>query len=150
MRRELLGHAACEVRLETAIDVNALKLSQLRVRKASQLALLALEIGMLGVRLRAYRDVLAGRHRHCAGHQTGDTSNEDITSARSCSRDANDETRSRDDSIIGAKHRCSHPADSLASVSLRWGSWYGHLQPRVKLTSEFQLRSDCARRPNFH
>ena len=73
---------------------------------------------MLGVGLRAHRDVFTGRHRHGAGHQAGHPRDQHVARRGGGGGDAHDQARRRDDAVVGAQHRRAQPADALDEVVL--------------------------------
>ena len=82
---------------------------------------LARKIGLLGVGLRADRDIFARRHRHGAGNQTGQTGDEDLGPPGPCGGHAHDQTGGRDKAIIRPQHRRAQPADAMDHVDFGMG-----------------------------
>jgi hypothetical protein len=70
--RQLDRHLPGQGRGEAALLVDARHLGERAIGVVAQLALLAGEVGALGVALRADRHVLARRHRHCTRDEPGD------------------------------------------------------------------------------
>ena len=101
------------------LDVDLGKLIKLELGILAQLLAFAREIGLLGVGLRADGHILAGSHRHSAGHQSRDPRNQDIVLRRGCRGDADDQARGRDNAIVGPQHRGSQPPDAADEVVLR-------------------------------
>ena len=77
VRAELLGHLHGQVAVETSLHVDHGQLGQLGLRLTGQLALFGLDVGLLGVALRAHRHVLARGHGHRPRHQACHAGDED-------------------------------------------------------------------------
>jgi hypothetical protein len=73
---------------------------------------------MLGVGLRADRDIFTGRHRHGPGNQARDAGKQDL--ALRCGRrgHAENETRGGDDAAIGSENGGTQPADPVYDMAL--------------------------------
>jgi len=65
---------------------------------------LAINVGMLGVRLGVHRNVLSGSHRHRARDQTGDAGNQYVTAYPMRGRDPQHKTGRGKDAVIGTEH----------------------------------------------
>jgi hypothetical protein len=64
----LLRDLSREAFLEPSRDIDLHELILFKSRVSRQFTLLADKIGMFGIGLRAYRDILARSHRHSSGH----------------------------------------------------------------------------------
>ncbi len=82
VRHQLFGDLARERGVEPSADVDRRELVVLGGVVGLELAALALEVRLLGVRLRMHRHVLAGRHRHRAGDEPCGARDEDRGVAR--------------------------------------------------------------------
>ena len=102
----------------SALDVDLGEFRPLELDVGGQLPALAAEIGLLGVGLRADRDILARRHRHRTCHQPGNAGEQDLVAAGSTRRDADDQACGRDDAVVGAEDRCPQPTDPLDQMAL--------------------------------
>ena len=67
--------------------------SSLGLRFGGKFVFLSLEIRLLGIRLRADRDVLAGRHGQRASHKTRYAGDQDVLAGRLRRSHADDKTR---------------------------------------------------------
>ena len=117
LRHQLLRDLLRQLRLYAAFDVDVGKLLMLEPDILRELFALARQIGLLGVGLRAHRHIFAGRHRHGAGNEPGDSGNQDIARSRRCRSNADDQTCRRDNAVIGSEHGGSQPADALYQVT---------------------------------
>ena len=112
--RDLAG----EVPVESPLLVDLGELLELVLREAGELVGLALDVGELGVALRAHRPELAGGHRHRPGDERGDPGDEHLVrsplaAATPMSRLAVETIPSWAPSTPGAQ-----PADALAAMGL--------------------------------
>ena len=69
-----------------------------------KLPLLLGDIGLFGIALRTYRDVFTESHRKGAGSEPGHTGGQDRSAPRIGRGNAEDESSSGNDSVIGAKN----------------------------------------------
>jgi len=115
---ELSRHGASEVWFQPSLHVNTGELVLLGFRLGRELVSFTIEVGALGVGLRADRDVFAGGHGKGAGDEAGNAGDQDVVSRRIRRRDADDEAGGRDDAVVGAEHRRPQPADPLTSMAL--------------------------------
>ena len=83
-----------------------------------ELVPLSIEIGALGVGLRAHRHVFAGCHGEGAGDESGYAGEQHVVSRRIRGGDADDETGRRHDAIVGPEDRRAQPANPLTSMTL--------------------------------
>ena len=98
------------VLFDTTLDVDFGQLIEFEFGVLAQLLALAREIRPFGVGLRADGHILAGGHRHGAGHQSRDTRDQDGVLRRGRRGNANDQTCGRDDAIVGPSTAArSHP-----------------------------------------
>ncbi len=116
VRHELLGHLLRELLIQAPAHVDAHELAVLAGVVGLELLALARQIGLLAVGLRADRDVLAGRHRHRAGHRARDAGRQQAAVTRVGRRDADEQARRRHDAVVGAEHGGPQPADALQSM----------------------------------
>ena len=77
------------------------------------------EVRLFGVSLRADRDILPRRHRHRASHKPGQPGDHDLGLAGACGRDADDEARGRDKTIVGSENGGPQPADAMHHMDFR-------------------------------
>jgi len=75
------------------------------------------EVRVFRIRLGADRDVLASGHGHRARDEPCDPGDEDTASCGSRRRDANDEARCRDQTVVRAEDRGAKPADMRGAMS---------------------------------
>ena len=87
MRRQLLRHSLRKRWLEAATHIDRGEFSLLGCRVGRQFCSLDGEVCPLSIRLRTDRYVFSGRHRKCAGHQAGDTGEQNVFSKSACGRD---------------------------------------------------------------
>jgi hypothetical protein len=104
-RGQLHRHLASRGRRQTPIEIDLRQLVQFRLRTGRQLRALLGQVTAFGITLRADRHVLADRHRHRPGNQTGDPSGDHRTPGRVRCGHADQQTRDRHDAIVGAQHR---------------------------------------------
>ena len=120
--RVLRHEPACDrprkLRLQAAPHIDPRELVLLGLRLGGELALLACDIRLLGVGLRADRHVFAGGHRQRARDEASDAGDQDLLRVRLGRGNADDQARRRDDAVVSAKHRRAQPADSCTPVLL--------------------------------
>src|SRR5262249_61661560 len=78
LRHHLLRHIACEIWLDTAVDINLREFGKLRLWLLRKLTALSPEISGFSVSLRAYRHVLPCGHRHGTSHEAGRTGDQHL------------------------------------------------------------------------
>src|SRR5689334_1751164 len=122
---ELGGNLLGEPSGEPSLAVDPGQLRALADRVAHELAPLEVEIGALGIRLRADRDVLPGGHRGGAGHKPRDARRHDRGAARIGSGNTDDDRRHRDDAVVRAEHGGAQPPGAMAEVALP-ATWRAH------------------------
>src|SRR5882672_1425867 len=107
-----------------------------------QLLALPSQIGAFGIRLRAHRYILAGRHRHGAGDQACDAGDQDRLGARPRGGHAQDEARGGDDAVVCAEDGRAEPADPLCPMSFNMSHDACFVMGSTwrRLTSEFSRR----------
>jgi hypothetical protein len=105
MGPELLGTLSSERRIEPATLVDCGELIQLESGFGGELSTFPVQIGALGVRLRADGYVLARSHRHRSGDQTRQTGDENLATRGAGRCDTNHQTGRRPDAIVGPEHR---------------------------------------------
>jgi len=88
---QLSGDFAGKRRIDSALDVNLSEFVALELDIFLQLLAFARELGLLDVGLRADRHVFAGRHRHAASDQTGDSGEQDVVTGRRRRGDTHDQ-----------------------------------------------------------
>jgi len=101
---------------EPAPAPNRCELGMLARGIGCELELLELEIGMLGVALRAHRNVFARGHRERARDETRNASSQDRRASRIGRGDADDETGRRKNAVVRAEHGRAQPARALRTV----------------------------------
>jgi hypothetical protein len=104
--------------VDAAPDVDIGKLVKLERGVLAQLLTLAREVRPFCIGLRADRHIFAGGHRHGAGHQAGDTGDQDGVLRRGRRGDADDQACGRDNAVVGSEHRGSQPTDAVDEVIL--------------------------------
>ncbi len=104
--------------IDATFDINLGQLLALELRRISEFLGLACQIGMFGVGLLTDRHIFTCRHRHCPGHKTGDTGQQDVAWLGSGGSHADNETCSRDNTVIGAEHGRTEPPDAVDVVAL--------------------------------
>ena len=93
VRHQLFGDEPREPGLDAAVLVDLRELAQLAAAGSRAIASASIaQVGLLGVALRAHRDVLAGGHRHRARDEPGEPGGDDGR-ARRCSAAATPITR---------------------------------------------------------
>lgn len=117
-RHQLPGDRVGRRRVDAAPGTDAREFADLGVDVARHLGPLARNIGALGIRLRADRDIFACRHRHRAGDQPCGTGDKNVGRLSRRRSDANDQARGGDDAVVGAEHGGAQPADP----GTRWRS----------------------------
>ena len=117
LRHQLIGDLSREARFDAALDVDQGELLVLEGGLARELRSLARKIGLLGVGLRADRNVLACRHGHGASDQPGDAGDQHLRTRGRGSRHTDDQARRRDEPVIGAEYGCPQPADARHKVA---------------------------------
>jgi len=133
---QLFGDLAGQIRLDASPHVDVGQLIVLEFDILAELLPLSREIRLLGIRLRADRHILACRHRHGSSHKSSNSRDQNIAGGSSRCCDADDQARSRDDSVIGAEYRGSQLTDPRNEVALR---------VYVKATHSFLFRQQPAR-----
>jgi hypothetical protein len=119
----VLGHqlqrdVTSEIGIDAALDVDLRQLFPLALDVVGELLRLARQLGVLGIGLRADRDVLAGGHRHGSGNEAGDAGDENVAMGAAGGGDAGDETSGGQDTVVGAEHGSTQPADAADEVML--------------------------------
>ena len=119
----VLGHqlhrdVARQLGIDAALDVDLRQLLPLALDVVGQLLRLACQLGVLGIGLRADRDVLAGRHRHGAGDEAGDAGDENVAMGAVRRGHAGDEAGGGQDAVVGAEHGSPQPADAADQMVL--------------------------------
>ena len=135
LRHELLGNLPRQRRVDTALDVDVGELLLLERSVLAQLLALACEVGLLGVGLRTDGDILAGGHRHGAGHQPGDARDQHRVLGRGRRGHADDQARGRDDPVVGPEHGSTQPPDTADQMVL------GLLAKAAHVTLSGRIRS---------
>ena len=116
---ELLGDLLRERGIQATTDVDRRQLLSLaRVVRLSSVRSRS-SVSLLGVRLRADRDVLSGGHRHGPRDQAGDPGDQYVAVTRFRGGDPHDQARRRHDAVVRAQHRGAQPADASGAVSFR-------------------------------
>jgi len=112
LRGDLIGERVIKTSLY--IDVSQFGVLASAIRR--QFLAFPVEIGALGVRLRADGDVLAGGHRHRARYQTRDPRDEDAAAASVGCRHTDDQTRGGDQPVIRPEDGRPEPADTVGAM----------------------------------
>jgi hypothetical protein len=123
LRHQLPSDLSREIAIETSSDVYHGKLVFLCSRLRCEFVSLAIQIGPLGIGLRADRHVFTGRHGQSARHQACDSGNEHLLPTRSRRYDANHQAGCRDDAVIGPEYGGAKPPDAAAAVLLAFSHW---------------------------
>ena len=118
-RHQLLSHRTRQCRLHATFDVNQGQFPDLAFRVPRQFPSLEVEVGALGIRLRADRHVLAGRHGERARREASDAGHQDVNPRPMSGGHADDEARRRHDSVVGAEHRRAELPGSAGSMVFR-------------------------------
>ena len=116
---ELAGDLLCELRLQASFFVDMGELLPLLDRSLAKRAPLAHEVSGLGVGLRADGHIFARRHRHCARRPSGDRRRQDFGPPTRGRGDAHDETRGRNDPVVGAEDGRPQPGGPVDVVRFR-------------------------------
>jgi len=77
---------------------------------------LKIEIGLLDIRLRVDRHVLAGGHGHRSSYQPGHSCDNDVAMIRMRCRHAQHQARGREDPVVRAQYRRAQPATAFRAV----------------------------------
>ena len=94
------------------------ELGQLAIGHVVELPALLGYVGMLGVTLRTNRNVFAERHRRCTRYETSHPRGQDRAPGRVRGRDAEDQTRGRDESVVRAQHHGSQQTHTMTRMTL--------------------------------
>ncbi len=114
---EPLGDLTRQRRFKAPLHIDACQLAQLGVGLVPQLLHLPREIGPLGVRLGADRDIFTCGHRHGAGHQRRHAGQQDLAAPLGRGGHAQDQAGRGDDAVVGPEHRRAQPADAVDQMS---------------------------------
>ena len=116
---QLPGNLPRKNLIDAALDVDFGKFINVKLDIFAQLLAFAREVRPFGVGLRADRHILAGGHRHGAGHQSRDTRDQDVVLRRGRRGNADDQACRRDNAIVRPENRCSQPPDAADEMALR-------------------------------
>lgn len=119
---EPFGDFAREFGLEPALLIDVGQLPELAGWVAGELVLLALDVGIFGVTLRADREVFSRRHRQRARHETREPGDDGRVCGRRSCNDSKDEARGRHYAIVGAQNRRTQPRTAFTSVAFAMSS----------------------------
>ena len=78
LRHQLIRNSQRKVVVDATCDVDLGQFLPLERGVLAKLLALARQIGPFGIGLRADRNILAGRHRHRAGHQAGHAGDQNL------------------------------------------------------------------------
>lgn len=115
---KLDGHLFSKVAVVSPVDIDLRQLLDLGLGRFCEFTGLARKVGLFGVGLRADRDVFACRHGHRPGDEPGEARDQYLGFSRSCRGDADNQARSRHESVIGAQHGRPQPADAMRHMNL--------------------------------
>ena len=111
------GAESRAIDLHGALAPDGNRLLELCLRRFRQLAGLAGKIGLFRIGLGTDRDVFSCRHGHRTGHEASQPRDQDLRLSRSCRGDADNEARSRHQSVVGTEHgRAEHPRQATSSA----------------------------------
>ncbi|MNI48892.1 hypothetical protein D3C73_1034800 [compost metagenome] len=116
---QLFGDLARQRRLQAAVAVDRGQLVQFAVRVFVQLALFHRQIGILGIGLGLHRHILAGGHRHRAGHGAGHAGGQDRAGRGAAGGHTDHQAGDRDDAVVGTQHGGAQPADAIGAMQFR-------------------------------
>ncbi|AFL55148.1 hypothetical protein USDA257_p04330 (plasmid) [Sinorhizobium fredii USDA 257] len=108
---QFLGDASGQGDIDPALGIKLRQFLTLRIGLALELPPFACEVGLLGIRLRADRNIFPRRHRHRTGHQPGNTGDQDLGTSRRRRGNADDQARRRDDAVIRSEDCGPQPSD---------------------------------------
>jgi hypothetical protein len=118
MLHELLGNFAGKRRLEPALHINTGELATFRFDIGRKLTTLELQVGALGIGLRAHRNVLSRGHRHRARDEPSESGCEHRAARRARGCNAYDQTGGGNDSIVCTEHGGAEPTAALGAMYL--------------------------------
>jgi hypothetical protein len=118
VRHELLGYLFCKRCCQTAFHVYRGEFGAFGSRVSRKLNALAFEVGILGVSLRAYRNVLSSRHGHCTCDQASDAGEKNSRASRPRRGYTYNKARGGEQAIVGTEYRGAKPAYMTSTMSL--------------------------------
>jgi hypothetical protein len=104
MRHELCGNLPGKLHVEASPHVDFSQFVALTGEVDIEFGTLLCQSRGFGVRLRMHGNILSGRHRHCPGDDRSGAADQDIGLRDVRSGNAQDQTGSRDDTVIRAQH----------------------------------------------
>jgi hypothetical protein len=122
MGHQLLGNLFRERGIQTALHIDCSKFLVLGLVVCLDLRAFHAKRGLFGIRLGADRHVLAGRHRHGARDQPGNTGRHHAAVRPIRGGDTKHQARGRDNAVIGTQYRCAQPADAVRAAPFRGGA----------------------------
>ncbi len=118
VRGELICDLLRKHTVQPATDIDIDEFVALAMRIGRELVLFEFAFGLLGVRLRTHRHILACGHRQRASDKAGDTCNQHAAARSLGTGYADNEARGRQNAIVGAEHGRTQPADAIVLVAL--------------------------------
>ena len=117
IRHQLLSHLPRQRLVDTSLDVDFGKFIEFKPWILAQFLAFPCKIGLLGIRLRTYGNIFASRHRHCSGHQSRNTCDQDVVSRCSRRGNADNQTRGRNDAVICPENGGSQPSNPIDEMA---------------------------------
>ena len=117
IRHQLLSHLPRQRLVDTSLDVDFGKFIEFKPSILAQFLAFPCKIGLLGIRLRTYGNIFASRHRHCSGHQSRNTCDQDVVSRCSRRGNADNQTRGRNDAVICPENGGSQPSNPIDEMA---------------------------------
>ena len=113
---QLLRNLFCERRFKATTNVDGRQLLVLTYVVGLEFLPLKIEVGLLGIRLRVNRHILAGGHRHRSGNQSGDSRDQHAAVTPVRRGDSEHQARSGEDTVVGAQYGRAQPTDAPYAV----------------------------------
>ena len=112
----LFGDLSRQRRINAAPHIDFGEFVQLKFRVFGQFSALARQVRAFCIGLRTHGHELARRHRHRARNQARSASQYNLRTSRRGGGYAGNQTRGRNNPVVGAKHCGSQPANAIGQV----------------------------------